>query len=190
MNSTLTANQLRGRAIGSIFFAGFGALWIFLSLYAREMLNSATVSAVVLGLALLLLAAFGLMRRAKGLPTVAEDPALKKAFGRINSIQYVAIGIVAFAFNHFHLDAYTLPAITAIVGLHMFPLAKLFRYPMHIVTGSVLTAWAAGSALCVPTEHLQGISAMGTGIILWASAAATLVFASRVARQSTKALTC
>jgi hypothetical protein len=190
MNQTLTANQLRGRAIGSIFFSGFGALWLGLALYVREILNTATVSAVVLGLALLLLAAFGLFRQARRWPSIQENVAEKQAFNRINIIQYVAIGIVAFSFAKLHIDAYVLSAITLITGLHLFPLARLFRYPLHYATGSLLTMWGLASVLFVPTEHLQGITAIGTGTILWLSATTTLILASRIARQSTNALTC
>jgi hypothetical protein len=190
MNSSLTANQLSGRAIGSIFFSGFGALWLFLALYIRQILTPASVSAVALGLALLLLAAFNLLRQAKRWPRTEENAAEKQAFNRINIIQYVAIGIVAFSFNRLHIDSYVLSAITAITGLHLFPLARLFRYPLHYATGGLLTAWAVASVLFAPTEQLQGITAIGTGTILWLSATTTLFLASRTARQSTDALTC
>lgn len=190
MNSSVTANQLSGRAIGSIFFSGFGAIWLTLALYAHEMLNSATVSAVALGLALLLLAAFGLLRRARRWPRVPDDPALSRSFNRVNAVQWIAGAIAAFTLHRLHLDAYTVSVIAMIVGLHLFPLARLFRYPLHYATGGLLTAWAVASVLLVPTEHLQSITAMGTGIILWASATVTLVLAARIARQTASPQTC
>jgi hypothetical protein len=190
MQESITANQLSGRAIGSIFFSGFGALWLLLALYIRQVLNSASVSAVLLGLALLLLSAFNVLHQAKRWPRVAEDAAEKQAFSRINIIQYIAIGIVAFSFSRLHIDAYVLSAITAITGLHLFPLARLFRNSLNYVTGSLLTGWAITSVLCVPAEHLQGVTAMGTGIILWLGTAVTLILASRVARQCASPQTC
>ena len=63
-----TANQLSGRATGALFFAGFGALWIALALYALERLSVATVSGIALGLAILLLGAVHLLRIAKRWP--------------------------------------------------------------------------------------------------------------------------
>jgi len=39
-------------------------------------------------------------------------------------------------------------------------------------------------------EQLQGIAALGTGILLWFSAAMTLVLALRAARQSVEMQTC
>jgi len=183
MKNMQNANQLSGRAIGALFFAGFGALWLFLSLYVREILNIETVSSVLLGLALLLGAAVALLREAKRWPRVPDDPAMGRAFGWINAIQWTAGAVVAFSFARLHIDAYMPSAIAAIVGLHMFPLARLFRYPLHYATGALLVVWASASALIVPAEHLQGVAAFGTGLILWISAAVTLVVAMQAARQ-------
>jgi F0F1-type ATP synthase assembly protein I len=46
-------------------------------------------------------------------------------------------------------------------------------------------AWAAASAFYIPNEHLQGISALGTGIILWLNAAFALGLAWLTTREST-----
>jgi hypothetical protein len=178
------ANQLSGRATGAIFFTGFGALWLMLSLYARQQLSVVSVSGVTLGLVILLVAALYLLRMAKRWPRVPDDPAVGRAFGWINAIQWIAVALVAFTLARLHLDAYVMSAITAIVGLHMFPLARLFRYPAHYVTGAVLVAWAVASAVFVPVEQMQAIAALGTGVILWLSAAATLALAFLATRQS------
>jgi hypothetical protein len=183
-----TANQLRGRAIGSIFFTCFGTGWIFLALAAKQIINAATASGTVVGMVVLLLTAAYLLRRAKLWPRVADDPAIERARGRafmwINAIQWTAVAIVAFSFANFHMDAYTTSAITGIVGLHMFPLARLFRYPMHYLTGGLLVAWAAASAALLPVAEMQGTTSLGTGILLWLSAAATLTIALQASRQT------
>ena len=181
MQTDLTRNQLAGRATGAIFFAAFGAIW--LALYAMEVLSAAAMSGVGLGLVVLLLAAGALFREAKRWPRVPDDPAVGRAFGKVNAVQWIAVAAVAFAFSRLHLDAYVPSAITAIVGLHMFPLARLFRYPMHNATGAALVAWAAFSAAVVPAEKMQGVAAMGTGLILWLAAALTLVAALNAARR-------
>ena len=178
-----TANQLSGRAIGSIFFSGFGALWIAIALYIKQTLSVDLAIGIGAGLAALLLAAFWLMRRAKLFPRLPEDKAMGRAFNRINAIQWIAVAIAGFTFARLHIDIYVLSAITAIVGIHMFPLAKLFRYPLHNLTGAVLVAWASASVLFVPADHLQSVTAIGTGIILWLSAAVTLALAIRLSIQ-------
>lgn len=179
-----TANQLRGRAIGAMFFACFGTGWIFLALAAKRIINAATASGTVVGMVVLLLVAAYLMRRAQLWPRAADDPARGRAFAWINAIQWTAVFVVAFSFSRFHIDAYTTSAITAIVGLHLFPLARLFRYPMHYLTGGMLVAWAAASAVLVPVAEMQGTTALGTGVILWLSAAVTLGLALAASRQA------
>jgi hypothetical protein len=183
-----TENQLSGRATGAIFFAGFGALWILLSLFAKQRVNTASVSGVLVGLTLLLLAATRLIRQSKQWPRVPDDPGVGRAFGWINAVQWVTVAAVAFSFAKLHIDAYVMSAITAIVGLHLIPLARIFRYPAHYVAGTVLVGWSAASALFLPIESMQGTAALGTGIILWASATVTLVLAFQDARQSEEQL--
>jgi len=182
-----TANKLKGRAIGAIFFACFGTGWIFLALTAKEIINPATVSGTVSGMVVLLLAAAYLIRRAQFWPRVARDPSMGRSFAWINAIQWTAVAIVAFTFAKLHIDAYTTSAITAIIGLHLFPLARLFRYPLHYLTGGLLVVWAAASAALVPVAEMQGTTALGTGLILWASATVTLGLSLRASRQTVAA---
>jgi len=182
-----TANQLRGRAIGAMFFACFGTGWIFLALAAKQLINATTASGTVAGMVILLLAAAYLMRRARIFPRVADDPSRGRAFTWINAIQWTAVFIVAFSFARFHIDAYTTSAITAIVGIHLFPLARLFRYPLHYLTGAVLVAWGAASAAWLPMAEMQGTTSLGTGVILWLSAALTLGLALQASRRAAPA---
>ncbi len=169
-----TANQLRGRAIGASFFACFGTGWIFLALAAKQRINAATATGAVAGMLVLLFAAAYLMRQARLWPQVADDPGRGRAFAWVNGIQWTAIAIIVFSFARFHLDAYTTSAIAAVIGLHLFPLARLFRYRLHYLTGAALVAWAVASAAFVPVAEMQGTTALGTGGILWASATVTL----------------
>jgi hypothetical protein len=187
MKSFPNANQLSGRAIGSMFVAGFGTGWLFLALAAKQLITFATVSAVMLGMVFLFLTAIYLLRQSKRWPRVPNDPAIRPVFAWINAIQWIAVAIVAFSFAKLHIDAYVISAITAIIGLHMFPLARLFHYPLHYVTGAVLIAWATTSAMMVPAEKMQGTAALGTGIILWLSAAVTLTIAVNAARMPASA---
>jgi hypothetical protein len=183
MQKNQTANQLGGRAIGSMFFAGFGTGWLFMALAAKQQITFATVSGVMLGMLFLFLSAFYLLRQSKRWPRLPNDPAMSRAFAWINVIQWTAIALVVWSFAKLHIDAYVISAITAIMGLHMFPLARLFHYPLHYATGTVLVAWAVASAIVAPIEQMQGTAALGNGIILWISAAVTLAIAVKLARQ-------
>jgi hypothetical protein len=181
-----TANQVNGKATGVFFCAGFGALWLVLALIARLQLGVATVCGVGLGLAALLAAAVYLRRLAKRWPHVPDDPGVGRAFAWINAIEWVAVGAAAFTLSKLHLDAYVMSAITAIVGLHMFPLGRIFHYPAHYRAGTIMMAWAVASAVFIPVEEMQGITALGTGALLWFSAVVTLVVAIPAARQSAR----
>jgi len=187
MKNIPNANQLSGRAIGSIFVAAFGTGWLFLSLAARQQISFATVAAVMSGMVILVGTAFYVMQLAKRWPRVPEDPAVRRSFAWVNVIQWIAVAVVAFSFSKLRLDAYVTSAIAGIIGLHMFPLARLFRYPLHYATGAVLVGWAVVSAAMLPLESMQGVTALGTGIILWLSGAVTLVIALRLARQAVPA---
>jgi hypothetical protein len=168
------SNQLRGRAMGSMILAGFGGIWLGLGFYAKEMLNAAMMLYIVAGLLVLLAGSAKLMRAAGRWPRQSENPTHGRAFGWINALQWIAIFIVVQILTRLHLDAYTVSAIAGIVGLHFFPLAKLFKNRMHYVTGSAMVLWASGTAFLAPLEQMQGNAALGAGLILWASAAITL----------------
>jgi len=189
MTSTVTSNQLRGRAIGAFFLTFFGSIWIGLALYALGQLHTAAILGILAGITVLTFAALSLFRAAKRLPALPNDPTLSRKFNQVNAAQWIAVIVVAFTFHRLRIDAYVLDAITAIVGLHMFPLARLFRYRPHYVTGVVLVAWAVAAMFLVPADSLQAIDALGTGIILWLSSAVTLMLASFAARQPVVSLT-
>jgi len=179
MQTELTANRISGRATGAMFFAVFGSGWLFLSLTAFQKVGTGTATGVGLGTLALLAACGYVALQAKRWPRVPDDPAMRRAFVWINAIQWTAIAAVAIGFARLHIDAYATSAIAAIAGLHLFPLARLFRYPMHYVTGAVLVGWGAASCLFFSQDAMQGSTALGTGMILWASAVLTLLLAMR-----------
>ena len=170
---------LRSRAIGVLVFSVFGALWFLLGLAASERLSAATGALLAGGTLALVLLALGLSRRAAALPRSEADPErarqVRRVFGRVNAVQWAAIMVTAVVLGRLHLDAYIPAAVTLIVGLHFFPLGRLFRYPQHHITGIVLVVWAVDCIAFVPRERLQSTTAFGTGAILWASAVVTLI---------------
>ena len=184
MTKIENANQLYGRAVGSMVLAGFGGIWFGLSLYAKELLNAATVLYIAAGLLVLLAGSAKLMGSANRFPRLPENPAGSRAFHWINALQWIAIFVTVTILRRLHLDAYSISAIACIVGLHFFPLAKLFRNQLHYVTGSAMVAWAAATAGFAPLEQMQGDAAMGVGVILWASAAITLGMSLLAVRRS------
>jgi hypothetical protein len=183
MTKIQTANQLYGRAIGSMILAGFGGVWLGLSFYAKEMLNAATAFYLAAGVLVLLAGSAKLMRIANRYPRSQRKPVDSRAFGWINALQWIVIFIVVQILTRLHLDAFTVSAVAGIVGLHFFPLARLFNNRMHYLTGGAMVAWAAATAVFAPLEQMQGDAAMGAGVILWASAAITLTTLLLAARR-------
>ncbi len=93
-SANLTANSLTGRAIGMLFFAGFGGVWMLLGLYAAGQLSAVSVLMVVSCVMALLAGAAYLSRQAERFPRVANDPAQGRMFGWVNFGQWIAIAIV------------------------------------------------------------------------------------------------
>jgi len=177
MKNEITANSLSGRALGALILAGFGGAWLVLGEYVREQLSAAFFMGMAVFMLAVILASMILFRRAKYARREPDDPRIGKAFRGINTIQWIAIFIVASALHHYRHDEYTVSAIALIVGAHFLPLARIFQYRPHYVTGSVLMAWALWTAVAIPADTMQGVCAIGTGIILWASAIITLLLA-------------
>jgi hypothetical protein len=178
---------VRGRVTGALFFVGFGTLWFWLGL--RAVGHGGWPVVVVLVVAGLLLAgAMWVLRLAAALPAgdVSGDAAerMRRMFVAVNIIQWVsaltAVGILVIL----HMPEYIAPAIAIIVGLHLFPLAESFHYPPHYVTGSLLLVWSLLSLAIEPRAEVAGVAALGTGAILFASAAWSLSQALRVVRFS------
>jgi hypothetical protein len=172
------AEAFRGRATGVLVVSIFGALWFLLGLAASERLSAVTAASLAIGLGALVAGALALRHRAASLPSMAdpeERRRIGRTFGRVNALQWAAIVVIAVVLGRLHLDAYTPAAVTVVVGLHFFPLARLFHQPQHWLTGAVLVAWGLACLVFVPREVLQSTTAFGTGAILWAAAVVTLV---------------
>jgi hypothetical protein len=143
MQAVDAAEAISGRATGVLFFAGFGSLWLCIGLSAMHRLNILGAMAAGAILATLVLPAIRLLR---GAPQTRLDDArqieMKRIFGRVNTIQWIAILAAVVLLNVFQQTDFIVPAIATIVGLHLFPLAGLFRYPAHYVTGTLLIVWS------------------------------------------------
>lgn len=185
-NPVKTAGAISGRAIGVLFFAGFGSLWLGTGLAAAHRFNIMSGAALVIILALLVIPAARLLGRVAKAPKAEIDAELerhiKHTFTVVNTIQWLAIAAVVIVLNVFHFGEYIVPGIAIIVGLHLFPLARVFRYSAHYVTGTLLVLWSVGVAVILQKQDVPSIGALGTAAILLLSATYTLIVATRAAR--------
>lgn len=177
MRTTALSQRLRGRAIGSLFFSTFGALWLTLAFSATHRLGF-SLAAALLAYWLALVGASLLIIKRVGPIALSPAEALldkkrQRAFNIVNITQWIAIVIAILVLPQFHLETFVPSAIVAIVGLHLFPLARVFCYRPHYLTGAALLLWAA-TILARPLGVIEFETGLGAGLILWISATATL----------------
>ena len=146
-----------------------------------QKLNAVTGVLIAMVFAALALPAVQLIRQTR--EAKREQADTKRVFWRVNIIQYVAIVVAIILLNIFHGQAYIVPAIAIIVGLHLFPLARLFHYRPHFVTGALLIIWPVLTILLLRPERIQSSGALGIAGILLLSAAYTLIVAFRAFRR-------
>ena len=187
MQDGKTAEAISGRATGVLFFAGFGSLWLYNGISAMHRLNSISLTAIIAICAALAIPAAMLLRSVSKAPHAAgagplDSPETKRTFSRVNVMQWVAIAGAVVLFNAIHKQEFLATVIAFIVGAHLMPLARLFRYSAHYVTGGLLMAWATVIAIGFPGEMMPTVGALGTAAILLGSAVYTLTSAGRAAR--------
>jgi energy-coupling factor transporter transmembrane protein EcfT len=193
---TNTTEMISARATGVLFFSAFGSLWLYNGLAASHRLNPITVAAILVILTALVVPAIRLIQTAsKAAPPqpdfVNDTPEAiqrKRAFHRVNAIQWIAIVAAVVFFNFIHRPEFLAPVIAFIVGMHLFPLAKLFRYGAHNVTGTLLVLWSTAIVTVLPAQALPSAGALGAATILLVSAAYTLATAYRQSEPSPKSI--
>lgn len=173
------------RAIGAMFFCVFGGAWLIL--WAQRVFISPLVAYLLIGLATL--SFFGLVYRsyrfhAPALNAEPETPAKRRQsrwFHMVNAGQWVLLLVVANVLANVGMAQWIIPAAIFIIGAHFIPLASLFAYPPHYVTGGAMMLLAAAYPLLAPTGAASPIGCIGAGLILWGSAAWAI---SRTKRQN------
>jgi MFS family permease len=167
-----------GRAVGAVFFALFGGVWALLGSNLagwRQPLPLMAAAAIAL---LLLAAAVRVIRKCRGAMLAARAEAryrhMKRYFRAINAGQWIAAIIAVFVLRRLRLDEWIVPAIMLIVGLHMLPLARLFGYSPHYLTGAALILTALLYPLANPNGPASASGCLVAAAILWLSAAWSL----------------
>ncbi len=188
-------DALRGIASGVFFMAFFGTLWGSIGVGGlRDWAAPWPILAVLLIGIALLGGGVSLWRGSGRLSDagVADEGRPREGlwFGIIFGLEGAAIAVASFLCNATgHTDLFA-PIMALIVGIHFFPLAWLFRFGAHYVTGALLCLVGLATLLVVPvTATLGGREIMaralvvgggcavilwGTGLLLWARGAHAL----------------
>jgi hypothetical protein len=80
----------------------------------------------------------------------------------------------AFTLAEVGLQTWILPMVILVIGLHFFPLARLFGYRLHYGTGAALVLLAATYPFVAADGPASASGPLAAGIILWLSAAVAI----------------
>ena len=172
--NTDPAASLARSAIGAMVFSLFGGLWVAawcVQTYGAQPLRLLPVAAITV---LLFMLAWRQFSRHRAAHAAAErTPQAKRAgrlFNMVNAGQWIAIFIVGNVLKNLGLQAWFIPAVILIVGLHFFPLAWLFKARRHVAIGMALCVWAIGYPFAVRHGPIHPVGCLGAGLILWVAA--------------------
>jgi hypothetical protein len=178
--SPASSLQLRGASYGALIMGAFGAVWLFLGL--RALLGAERILGAAAVVACGLLVLFGVSRFIRSAPVrlshMVDYSRLNRRFRLVNILQWVAIiSWIAFL-NVIQQVEWIVPGIMLIVGLHFLPLARLFAWPAHYITGGALCLLALSYPFLTAQGPASPVGPIFAGLILWASALVTLFRAS------------
>ena len=158
-----------------MFFAVFGGMWLGLWAHSEfpESVGALLVIAVLA--AALLVAAYRTYKaNSLALQAISKTPeSLRRSrvFNLVNGGQWGVIVVVALALSQIGYAKWTLPAVIFVIGLHFLPLARLFAYGPHYLTGAALILLACVYPFVAPEGPESAVGALGAGLVLWLSAA-------------------
>ncbi|MBC3862053.1 hypothetical protein H8K32_08095 [Undibacterium jejuense] len=170
----VSAQASQRRPIGAMIFAVFGSLWLLSwNYYSGSHQTLFNVLIVACGIAIIAWAV-SIDKRVRstltGIQNDQDSRLTNKAYHLINAAQWLAIFIGINLLNKFGLATWNLPLIVLIVGLHFFPLARLFHQPKHYLTGAYFVLLAVLFPLCSANGPSDVNICLGAGIGLWISA--------------------
>jgi len=165
-------------ALGSIFLSLFGATWLCGASYAYAGPNPAllaAIAAVALAMTAWAVATFRARRRNfTASADAAASKRVRKGFMVVNAVQWSSIGLAVLLLNLTGHVAWILPAVIMVVGLHFFPLARLFGFRAYNLTAAALVVVACAALLAGGAVNGVALSLLATGVILWLTAVALL----------------
>jgi hypothetical protein len=189
ITATRNRAELRGRASGMIVLGYFALAWTGWGASAGVPagVQIALVAVAALAFAALVAGAVLMFRQARALPEpdAAEREEGRRAgrrigirFGIVVVIEFAGIAVIA---RVLAITGRTdlIPLLVCLgVGVHFFPLARLFRLPVYDRTGIALCAVAVATALAAPLLGLPILwtllPGLGAALVLFATSGAML----------------
>ena len=187
VSRTNAANAIYGRLKGAAIMASFGAVWLAAGLLQAGMATAYAVLAAVVTLLVPMVAGTMLARRARcdHPPTQARWPAeMRRTFIGINVAQWVAIFGASLLLQVLGMQQWITLSIITVVGLHFIPLARLFGYWPHYLTGMAMVMIALLVGTLAPNDPQTALAPIASGLVLWISALFAIASARRAAQRT------
>jgi hypothetical protein len=171
--------RMRGRAVGAIVCAGFGAYalywWTEDAISGERGLLFVAIAVVT---SVLVIWGIANLVALSHEPRVVLDKRLVRfyriGYALIVATEGAAISVGGPILGHFHRPDLYGQWVGAVVGIHFFPLGKLFKLPLYYLTGAAISLAAFGSLLISAGTLSSALCAGGTCMALWITAAVIL----------------
>jgi hypothetical protein len=162
-----------GRAIGAMFLAFFGSGWLIAWCMQAFGASIGILTSIVAGGFAIFFIALRQFRKHRAALYAQANPEHKRTrriFKALNIAQWVSIAIIAVVLSNTGNSKWIPAAIIFVVGLHFLPLAAVFRYRWHYITGSALILLALMYPFLSSAGPASPSGLFGAGVILWVSA--------------------
>jgi hypothetical protein len=182
------AEALVGAGRGALVMAMFGAGWLGWGLGEAGVFNGLTGPVFGCTELFLLVCSIFVIRKGrqfrKEFPTVAaERRSMVWAFFWVVVVEVVALVVVSVLANRLGRSDLATDWCAMVAGLHFLPLARIFRAPILLVLGVVMTLWCALCWVMFRSNALTIAVSVGMGLMLWAACVSVLLRARRFERQ-------
>lgn len=174
------AETLLGAGRGALVMAMFGAGWLGLGLGAAGAFNALTgplfgcTELFLLVCSATLLGSGRVLAKRYPLPPGEQRPVLR-AFLVLLAAEVVAILLASTLAGRLGRPDLVFDWCALVIGLHFFPLARIFRTPQMAVLGIALTLWSVLCLVIFRGNALTIAVSVGTGALFGVRCAASLV---------------
>jgi hypothetical protein len=172
MNDLEFAGAFRPR--GAMVSAVFGAIWLIAWWHQAHHASLIVLFAIILSVTVVMAGAIVQLRRFRRIE-LAVPPGYRasrlRLYGMVNAIYWPLVAIVVVALGASGHARWINPAIILLVGLHLFPLGRIFRDRLLHLAGLLLVVLAVSYPVIADPGSPVGLLGAGT-ILLVAGAAA------------------
>jgi hypothetical protein len=172
---------------GMIFLALFGLFWLLIP-FQDNNISSTLLILLIIILILLILSCINVFNFATNIPKESEENTAiyksvrkrtGKVFGIVFSIEFMLIGLAAGILFSNGLNDLFASVVAIIVGVHFFPLARLFKAGIYNITGAACILVGIVSFLSKTEPARQDFIGFSMGIIPWFTVAYIFIIVKR-----------